>query len=130
MARCAWVAWGVAAWITTLFACSSSSSGGPGSGSSSGSGGGGMVTFSCNATAANLCTQLLVPSSEVSSESSSCMQSEMGTPGTGCPSAGLVGCCKYPNNSASEEQCYYSATVAMAGMSSCTSMKGTWSTTL
>ncbi len=109
-----------AAWMTTLLACSSSS-GGSGSGA---------VTFSCNAAAANLCTQLLVPSSEVSSESSTCMTSEMGTPGTGCPTAGLVGCCKFANNSADEEQCYYSATAAMSGMSVCTSMKGTWGTTL
>jgi hypothetical protein len=113
-----------AAWMTTLLACSSSSGGG------SGSGPGGGVTFSCNASAANLCTQLLVPSSEVSSEASSCMQSEMGTPGTGCPTTGLVGCCKFANNDADEEQCYYSATAASAGMSVCTSMKGTWGTTL
>jgi hypothetical protein len=120
MARCAWVSWAVAVWIAVLAACSSSS-GGSGSGT---------VTFSCNASMAALCTQLLVPAAEVSSESSSCTQSEMGTPGTGCPSAGLVGCCKYTGDNADEEQCYYNATVAQSGMGSCTSMMGIWSTTM
>ena len=111
-----------AAGMTTLLACSSGS-GGSGSGS-------GTVTFSCNASAANLCTQLLVPSSEVSSESSSCTESEKGTPGTGCPTTGVVGCCTFTSGGSDEVQCYYSASVAMAGMSACSSEQGTWSTTL
>ena len=120
MARCARVSWAVAAWVAALAACSSSG-GGPGNG---------MVTFSCNAPVAGICTQLPVPAAEVSSESSSCTESEKGTPGTGCPSTGIVGCCKYTGANAGEEQCYYDATVAQAGMGSCTSMMGTWSTTM
>jgi len=107
-----------------VVACSSSS-GGSGSGGS----GNGSVTFSCNATTAGLCTQIVVPPSEVSQETSTCTSTEMGTPGTGCPSANVIGCCKLSTGEADEEQCYYTATAAEAGKSVCTG-SSTWSTTM
>jgi hypothetical protein len=117
MSREFWVTW---AFVSFGAIACSSGSGGSGNGS---------VTFSCNATTAGLCTQILVPQSEVSQETSTCTNTEMGTPGTGCPSANIVGCCKLSSGEANEEQCYYTATAAEAGKSACTG-SSTWSTTL
>ena len=76
-----------------------------------------------------MCVELLVPTSGVAAETSTCTGTQKGTPGTGCPTAGLVGCCKSTSNPSNEEDCYYGAMEASVGMSIC---KGThvWSTTM
>jgi hypothetical protein len=95
-----------------------------GCGSSGGSGD--AVTFSCNQSSASICVQILVPSSELSAEQSTCTNVESGTPGTGCPTTGLIGCCKQTIDVGTEDECYYDASLAMMFKASC---KGTWSTT-
>jgi hypothetical protein len=108
--------------VTASVACSSSSSEG------GGTGGSGTVTFSCYVASQSLCTQILAPPSAVSSEQSTCTNMEQGTPGTGCLTTGLVGCCKL-GGSSDEEQCYYSAEEASTGMAACTGAGVSWSTT-
>jgi hypothetical protein len=118
----------LAAVAIAAFGCSGSGGGGGGSGGSGGSGSG-STTVSC--TTSTLCTQIVVPSSGVSTENSTCTGVEMGKPGTGCSTTGLVGCCKLASSGESqEEQCYYSAEEESEDKSLCATMKGTWSATL
>lgn len=122
--------------------CGSSSSGGSdagtgaggkgtagGGGSAGGTGGGsaGAVTFSCYVPN-ELCTQLLVQPSGVGAEQQQCTNLQSGTSGTGCPTAGLLGCCQPKASDAShEEQCYYDATEVSIAMGLC---QTTWTTTM
>ena len=104
--------------------------GAPGAGGGGGSAG--NVTFSCYETG-ELCTQILVLPSEVSAEQTTCAGSlESGTSGTGCPTAGLLGCCLPPATDPShEEQCFYDASSLSIDMQLCSGMAGhTWSTTM
>jgi hypothetical protein len=88
------------------------------------------VTFSCTQSSANLCTQIVVPQAEVDSEQTVCTGMESGTPGTGCSTSGLIGCCVAGGTGeAAETQCYYSKDTAMSGQSVCTEEGGTWSKT-
>lgn len=92
----------------------------------------GNVTFSCYETG-ELCTQILVLPSEVSAEQTACAGAlESGTSGTGCPTAGLLGCCLPPATDPShEEQCFYDASSLSIEMQLCSGMAGhTWSTTM
>jgi hypothetical protein len=111
-----------------------SSSGGSDAKTGAGGGGGsaGSVTFSCYETG-ELCTQILVLPSEVSAEQTTCAGPlEGGTSGTGCPTAGLLGCCLPPATDPShEEQCFYDASSLSIDMQLCTGMAGhTWSTSM
>jgi hypothetical protein len=123
-------------WLTLLawgVAIGCSGGGGGGADGASGASGGGTVTFSCTVTGAALCTQLLIPATgpTLGQEQQQCTQLQNGTSGTGCATTGLVGCClPRANNPSKEEQCYYSATEAMTGMTLCTTMNRTWSTTM
>ena len=129
--------------------CGGSSSGGPdggagsggtgmggaggaaGSGGSGGAGGGGAgtsgtVMYSCLG-ADEICTQMLVQPSDVSANRQECTNHQGGTVGTGCPTAGLVGCCQASASDPSRaESCFYNATEASAAMGLCTT---TWVTT-
>jgi hypothetical protein len=118
----------LAAVAIATFGCSGSGSGSGGGGGSAGSGQG-SATVSCTVASASLCTQILVPSSSVSSENSECTSIQMGTTGTGCSTTGLVGCCKEMAGASQETQCYYSAADESVDKSLCSTMKGTWSPT-
>jgi hypothetical protein len=92
----------------------------------------GAVTFSCYETG-ELCTQILVQPSGVAAEQQTCAGPlEDGVSGTGCPTAGLLGCCQSPATDPShEEQCYYDAASLTIAMQLCASMTGhTWSSTI
>jgi hypothetical protein len=111
--------------LGTLFACTSNSSSGSGNGS-------GSETYSCTIASQSLCTQLLVPTSgsTLATEQQQCTNDEQGTNGTGCASAGLVGCCKpLATDPSKEEQCFYSASAASIGQTTCSLGNKTWSTT-
>jgi hypothetical protein len=118
---------GVLATVSMLALACSGSGGGGGSAGAGGSGGSGTETFSC--TQSGLCTQILVPSSGVSGETSSCTNIQKGTPGTGCSTKDLTGCCTGLGGPSDETQCYYNATsiqlTTYQGL--CKTMKGTWS---
>ena len=124
--------WALAAAGCVGFACSSGSGGGGGGAGAAGGGGGGSgggtVLFSCDEPGI-ACTQLLVAPSEVTTEQQTCSGVEHGTPGTGCSTTGIVGCCKSTNNPSQEEQCYYSAQEATIGKGLCTGTK-VWSNTI
>jgi hypothetical protein len=77
-----------------------------------------------------LCTQILVPTSGVAAENSTCTGMEMGTPGTGCSTKGIVGCCVDKASAAQEVQCYYSAMNASLDQGLCTKSGKTWQKTL
>jgi hypothetical protein len=105
------------------------SAGSTGTAGTTGAGGAaaGAVTFSCYVPN-SLCTQLLVQPSGVAAEQTQCTNLQSGTSGTGCPTAGIIGCCQPKAGDAShEEQCYYDATEASLEMGLC---KTTWTTTL
>jgi hypothetical protein len=108
-------------------------SGGPGGGGAGagGSGTAGAVTFSCT-VAGSLCTELLVPPSGVAAENQQCTTLQNGTSGTGCPTAGLVGCClPSASDPSHQETCYYDASSATLDMQLCGAMTGhSWSTTM
>jgi len=55
---------------------------------------------------------------------------EMGTPGTGCSTKGIVGCCVDKSNAAQEVQCHYSAMNASLYQGLCTKSGKTWQKTL
>jgi hypothetical protein len=55
---------------------------------------------------------------------------EMGTPGTGCSTKGIVGCCVDKASAAQEVQCYYSAMNASLDQGLCTKSGKTWQKTL
>lgn len=98
-------------------------------GGTGGTGGGsaGAVTFSCYVPN-ELCTELLVQPSGVSAEQQQCTNLQSGTSGTGCPTAGLLGCCQPKASDAShEEQCYYDASEVSVAMGLCMT---TWTTTM
>lgn len=125
--------------------CGNSSSGGPdgsagsggtgtggagGAAASGGSGGAGgaaaTVMYSCLG-ANEICTQMLVPASEVSTMQQDCMNHQGGTVGTGCPTAGLVGCCQAAASDPTRaESCFYNGGEASLAMGLCTT---TWVTT-
>ncbi len=111
-----------------------SAAGGTGGGGTGGSGGGssGAVTFSCYETG-ELCTQILVQPSGVAAEQQTCAGPlEDGVSGTGCPTAGLLGCCQSPATDPShEEQCTYDASSLTIAMQLCANMTGhIWSSTI
>ena len=107
--------------LLSLAACS-------GSGGSGTVNGAGFVTTSC--TTASLCTQIYVPPSAVSQENSTCTGAEQGTPGTGCSTKGLIGCCTDTSSASREEQCYYTRQEASLEEGQCKQMGKTWSSTL
>jgi hypothetical protein len=90
----------------------------------------GVATFSCNVTSTEICTQITVPEAEVAAETATCTSIEAGTPGTACPTAGVVGCCVKPITVGTEDECYYNATLIATYKSLCTSEGGTWSSTV
>jgi len=88
------------------------------------------ATVSCTIASENICTQIVAPEDEVSAENMTCTTIESGTPGTGCSTSGLVGCCHQTSTGeAAEVECYYNASTAMTGQMTCTAQHGTWSTT-
>jgi hypothetical protein len=92
---------------------------GGGSGGS-GSGGGGSV-FSCDITADLACFELQVPPGGLQAATDQCT-SDGGTPGTGCPTADLVGECQ-----SSPHYFYYTGFSGLdQAQEVCTSLGGTW----
>ena len=112
----------------------------PGVGGSTGQGGadgtGGTAPagspFSCDIDTAeeHLCYQFgSLTAAQLSSATSTCTSSEMGTVGTACSTAGLLGTCTLPVTSGfTEEEFWYTGTAitAATAQSSCTSAMGTW----
>ncbi len=96
-------------------------------GNAGGTDGGSVVTFSCYVSG-EFCSQLQVQPAGVASAQQDCANLQNGASGTGCPTAGLLGCCQ-PNASDSthEEQCYYDPAELSAAMSTC---QTTWTTTM
>jgi hypothetical protein len=85
------------------------------------------VVFSCTYPAAPAeCIQhdtlaaTLVPSSQMSCAAGG------GTAGSGCPAAGLVGCCRSAQAGNVSSQCYYDTMSAAAAQMSCTSSAESW----
>ena len=105
---------------------------GPGSGSGTGTGSGtggsdaGGVKVSCVTTQGLECTQEIVSPGAVSSFDTQCMTASQGMPGTGCPTAGLTGCCTDPDQT---KECTYSPAIALTVMQQCVS-PSTWATSL
>jgi hypothetical protein len=82
--------------------------------------------FSCYA-ASQIRTQMLVQPSDLSAKQQECTNHQGGLTGTGCPDAGLVGCCQPAASDATRaESCFYNASEASAAMGLCTT---TWATT-
>jgi hypothetical protein len=82
------------------------------------------TTFSCsNGTATFECDQQQVSPSALPAAEQGCIQVG-GTPGTGCPTAGLAGCCRLTTT----ENCYYNDASAQQ-QTTCQSLGGSWSTT-
>lgn len=87
---------------------------------------GGDVLFSCTEVS-GVCTQILLPPGAVGTYTSQCSMSGLGTPGTGCSTVGLVGCCVQPPGNLTS--CAYNAPVAMSIQMDCKS-PGVWQTSL
>jgi hypothetical protein len=102
--------------------------GGTGGGSGGGGGGaGGNVTVACDeVTKKGECYISSVPASVAPMTSQGCTM-EGGNPGSSCPAASLIGCCRV---GASLEICYYpSSSSAATAQADCGKVQGTWSTT-
>jgi hypothetical protein len=85
------------------------------------------VVFSCTyAAAPSECIQHdTLPATLLPSSQTSCTAGG-GVSGTGCPTAGLVACCRSAQSGDVSSQCYYDATSATAARVSCTSADQTW----
>ena len=107
--------------------CNSGAGGSSSAGGSSAAGGSGsgMVTASCYVDASKTCQQYTTSAAVLPTLNGVCTQ-QMGTIGTGCPSANLLGCCK----TSTSEVCIYmgSQVTADSEMMSCMQSMGTWST--
>ena len=116
--------------VAVATACSSSSSSG---------GGGGSIFCSASLAGTQLCYGYsnLTPDQQ-NSVNNTCKQSLMGTITTSCPTAGILGCCKFTQGGIQIEECYYSGggeggagdagVDTSAYQMACTQNNGTWST--
>jgi len=86
------------------------------------------VVFSCTYTAAPAeCSQQdKLAATQLASSQMTCTAAG-GTPGAGCPVAGVVGCCRSTQGGSVSSQCYYDATSAAAAQMSCMSAEQSWS---
>jgi hypothetical protein len=128
MSRRGWLIGAFSATVA-VFACSSGSSGdgtNPDGGTGGSSGGNGEPWISCTTGTgpSQNCSLEQVPGDAVSPANTSCTKAN-GTPGTACPTSGLVGCCMFV--SAGSANCSYDPTQLSTYMMSCAQAGGTWS---
>jgi hypothetical protein len=88
------------------------------------------VTTSC--TFSGACEQVDQPKDQGAMLEQACLTIFKGKLGTGCPTEGIVGCCKSSSGGEDAAICFYDAASAMEGRSTLCAFlpNSTWSTSL